>query len=161
MRATNRTTGKRVRIPPRYTQTYKMLAPLNTHWRPATCDEVDCPTVQPANCADVDCGPHLNGWKTVVPAGSDLADLARGSGRQFVEVPVDGGLVEFRFPAGQRCFARHQREGAGPCQQKHVVPLERPGIYVVRGAQTVRFSRSELWAEHWAEHADRIRAAAE
>lgn len=72
-------------------QTFRATAPLSTHWRQATCDEVDCPQ-------------FLNGWKTVLPQGSDLVAVLKGSGRAYATERVADGLVEFVFPAGQPCF---------------------------------------------------------
>jgi hypothetical protein len=123
-------------------KTYGLKAPKATHWRKATCEEVRCPA-------------WLNGWKTVVPSDSMQADYIRArSGRHFIETPAGNGLAEFRFPAGQRCF------GA----DKHVTPLEREPIYIVRdgdwrGNPTGRrrtHARGADWVDDFGTHQLRI-----
>jgi hypothetical protein len=91
------------------TTRYRALRPLATHWREATCAEVDCPN-------------HLFGWKTILPA-TDQANLAliRRSGLSFKEEP-DGALVAFIFEPGQTCF-----EGMA---KKHRTRLERDPIFL-------------------------------
>jgi hypothetical protein len=93
-------------------QTYAALLPLATHWRPATCGEVDCQT-------------QAGGWVTRVDEATDLGQrqahyIRAESGRAFTE-EREGGLTVFTFPAGQECFATHQ------------MPLERPPLLLVRG----------------------------
>lgn len=92
-------------------KTYTVAAPLATHFRPATCEEVDC-----AHWRD--------GWRTVVDESTDLgaaqAAYIRGqSGRRFVE-HREGAAAVFVFEPGQRCFAAHQ------------LPLERDPLLIVR-----------------------------
>lgn len=159
-------------INPRWIQRYEVHAPLRSHWRPATCEEVDCPGVRPARCEEVDCPNYHNGWKTIVPAGSDLVDLARRSGRTFIELPAVAGLVEFRFAAGQQCFAEHDAIG-GPCRQagRHLVQLDKPGLYVLRqgdrrfGSGPVRQftgrNAPEDWRDHFSEHQEKVKQARE
>lgn len=65
--------------------------PLETHWRDATCKEVDCPH-------------YLNGWLMVLPDPGPQVDYVRHSGRHFTEKKVGGGTIEFNFPPGQKCF---------------------------------------------------------
>lgn len=92
-------------------QTFSVHRPLATHWRPATCKEVECPD-------------YLHGWRLRVE-GLDARDvhLATHCGRSFQRVEVAQGETWLVFQAGQACFqaARHQK------------PLERPELYVVRG----------------------------
>lgn len=66
------------------------------------------------------CEAHVNGWKTVVPAGSDHDRwLTYHSNRHFKRKIV-GKMAEYVFPAGQTCF----RGEAG----QHKVSLSRPLI---------------------------------
>lgn len=96
-------------------KTYSFTRPLSTHWRPATC-------------AEVDCAAYLNGWVTRV---DESADLGRGQAayiradrtRRHAETRSADGLTEFTFPAGQACFRASQ----------HRVPLERDPVFMVRG----------------------------
>jgi hypothetical protein len=145
-------------VPGRF-QTYRLLAPLASHHRRATCAEVDCPDWHRAGCGQAGCQYWETGWRTTVPAGSVLERDVRRSGRRFLETPEAAGTVSFLFFPHQQCFAApHWAPGAGPCQVEHFVPLDRPGIYRVdSGASVTRFGeRADLWAEHWAEHADRV-----
>lgn len=126
-------------------KTYEVRAPRATHWRPATCAEVDCPN-------------YLHGWRTILPAGSDLVDLVRHSGRSYVETRAADGLVTFTFEAGQQCFAA----------STHQVPLDRPGLHLVRGGDwradlgTIRqHVRPEDWVDDFATHQQQIADAVE
>lgn len=151
--------GAQPQIPARFTQNYRILAPVRTHHRRATCAEVDCPSIRRAPCETVGCSNYNAGWKTILPAGSPLLEAVRSCGKTFLEKPAEAGLVEFIFPAGQQCFAQHLAPDVGPCQVEHWVSLDRPGIYAVTrpGLRTIRFGeRADLWAEHWAEHADKV-----
>jgi len=92
-------------------KTYSAVAPLATHWRDATCEEVDCPHFQ-------------HGWRTVVDETTELGRrqahyIRTSSGRRFTAT-WDGGVTTFTFEAGQRCFAAHK------------VPLERDPLFLVR-----------------------------
>ena len=92
-------------------QTYAALLPLQSHWRPASCGEVDCQT-------------QAGGWVTRVDEATDLGQrqahyIRAESGRAFTE-RHEAGLTVFTFPAGQECFTAHQ------------VPLERPPLLLVR-----------------------------
>jgi hypothetical protein len=132
------------RIPPQMPvgayKTYSVRAPLETHWRPATCEEADCPN-------------YLNGWKTILPADSDLVEVARHSGRQFTETRTEGGLVEFTFEAGQPCFQT----------SNHRLPNDRPQLYSVRGGDwrgnlgvIRRHTRGADWVDDFANHQDQL-----
>jgi hypothetical protein len=125
-----------------HVQTWNISAPRSTHFRPATC-------------AEVECDPHVHGWVTVVPAGSDLEAIVRRSGRSFTEERRDGGLIAFTFPAGQTCFLVGE----------HVVPLERPELYLVRdgdwrgnprGTRPRRYDKAYQWVDDMATHLERI-----
>lgn len=128
-------------------KTYQLAQPLATHWRAATCAEVDCPH-------------HLHGWKTILPVNDDRIPLIKQSGRRYVERRTEAGLVEFTFEAGQACFQ------AG----EHRAQVGRPELYVVRdgdwrgnprGTPARTHTRPELWVEDFSEHQDRIATAIE
>jgi hypothetical protein len=93
-------------------KTYQVKAPRATHFRPATCKEVDC-------------AAYRNGWVTNVDTntaiGRQQANYIRlHSGRTWAVSEVNN-LASFAFPPGQECF------------REHSVPLEREPLYVVRG----------------------------
>jgi hypothetical protein len=91
-------------------KTYQIVAPRSTHYRPATCREVEC-------------DGYRNGFRTIVPADSLQAQYIRAkSGRAFVEQPGGPGLAEFSFAPGQQCFRASE----------HRIALDREPFYVVR-----------------------------
>lgn len=130
-------------LPAGLMKSYQIAAPLQTHFRPATCAEVDCRAL-------------AAGWTTKVDVSTGLGqEQARYihdlSGRAFTFEHV-GFIVTFTFPAGQRCFTPHQ------------VPLERDPVYVVRGGDWRGDPRGETpvqrtaddWVDDFAEHQDRL-----
>lgn len=125
-------------------KTYEILAPLPTHFRAATCQEIEC-------------AGYVNGWRTtVLPGTPEHAQVLALKGRYSFTGPVrnEDGTDTFTFPAGQQCFRRSQ----------HRVPLEREPLYVVRderAAAPVRRHRAVNWVDDFATHqqmiADRIK----
>ena len=138
-------------LPAQAYQTYAVLAPLSTHWRVASC-------------AEVDCSAHANGWSTTVDEATELGQrqayyIRYRAGRSFTEHRGETGLTVFDFPAGQSCFAT----------DGHRISLERDEIFIRRGGDwrwaepgsTYRHTRPELWVEDFADHQDRIATAIE
>lgn len=134
------------KMPPALYRTFEISSPLSTHWRMATCTEVECQASQ-------------RGWRTVIdtstPEGAERANYIRlHSGRAYTVAETPGSPhVAFTFPAGQRCFAQHK------------VRLERPELFVVRegdwrgnprGTAPRRHSRAEHWVEEFGLHQDRL-----
>lgn len=141
------------RMPVGAYQTYRIVAPVSTHWRPATCAEVECTAYE-------------RGWASTVIAGDDMeATLLRASDglidgrrRRYTRHPQPDGFVRYVFGPGQPCFKA----------STHRVRLDRQEIYLRRGGdwrgnptgEVVRHSRPEHWVEDFGEHqqaiADRI-----
>jgi hypothetical protein len=127
-------------------KTYGFASPLATHWRRATC-------------AEVECGGYTHGWKTIVPADSEQAQYIRAmSGRHFTEKQGDApGLAEFTFSPGQMCFRAAD----------HRMPLERPPLFVVRDGDwrgnptgnSRRHVSADDWVDDFRTHQDRIAQA--
>lgn len=123
-------------------QTYELAVPLPTHWRPATCAEIDCPA-------------YLYGWATtVLPDSADEA-LIRRAGRHFTVERTPDGFLRFVFPAGQPCFAA----------SAHRVQVEREPLYLVRGGDfrgnprripTRVHADATDWVDDFGEHQLRI-----
>lgn len=125
-------------------QTYQIASPLATHYRDATCREVDCER-------------HVKGWNSALDmTREDHAKAATWirmkSGRAFT-VTEAGPIVTFTFPAGQTCF------------EKHKVPVGRPELYLVRGGDwrgnprnipVVRHN-ADTWVDDFANHQDRLK----
>ena len=72
---------------------YVARTPLSSHFRPVTCKEISCPN-------------YVHGWRVVFEEGA-MADLARTSGRRFIEQVEPGGEVGLYFYPEQECFTNH------------------------------------------------------
>lgn len=127
-------------------QTFAIEAPLSTHWRKATCEEVKCPA-------------FFYGWESNIDVGTELGQsqanyIRRHSGRSFTEESRLDGTATFHFPPGQTCFDA----------ASHRVRLERNEIYIVRGGDwrgnPTRERRvhtsAGTWVEEFAEHQDAL-----
>lgn len=125
-------------------KTYQILAPIPSHFRPATCREVEC-------------AGYTRGWRTTVLPDSPQANyIRRSSGRAFTEAPNENGdgTVVFTFPPGQQCFRASE----------HRKSLEREPLYVVRGGdfrgdprgETPVRRRAADWVDDFAEHQQQI-----
>lgn len=134
------------RMPAHVYRTYSIAKPLPTHWRPATCREVNC--------------PRADGWVTVLDETDQAGRLKAWyirchSGRRYRESRNPAGMTVFTFAAGQRCFA------------EHMLPVGRPPLLVVRdgdwrGNPTGwgrRHTRPEHWVEDFATHQDQLATA--
>jgi hypothetical protein len=128
-------------------KTYGLTYPLKTHWKKATCEQVDCEA-------------YIYGWVTSVDVSSDLgreqADyIRRHSGRSFTE--TNPGV--FQFKAGQTCFRAAD----------HRLKLEREPLFVVRHGDyrgnpdgwKIQHDNGANWQEDFAEHQDIITARIE
>ena len=123
-------------------KTYQIVAPTSTHFRPATCREVECRS-------------YMNGWRTtVLPDSPQALYIRRSSGRMFAESRNPDGTVSFTFSAGQTCFRAAD----------HRVSLEREPFYVVRdrdfrgnprGTSPVRRNARD-WVDDFATHQQAI-----
>lgn len=143
----NGSMGMRVapRMTPQAYRSFEVHSPLSTHYRSATC-------------AEVECQHYLSGWLSRIdmstPLGVQQARAIKASGRTFTEESVTGTVVVLRFAAGQACF-----------QAPHKVPTGRPELYVVRdgdwrGNPTGRSRKHKqpvLFVEEFEENLSRIR----
>ena len=118
---------------------YSIKAPLDTHWRAATCAEFDCQF-------------HKNGWTTTVDEATTLGArqstyIRTSSGRHFTTERTEGGLTTFTFPPGQECFTQHR------------IPLERPAYFQIAPIHGGRAHGGEIvspseWTERFSENQD-------
>jgi len=129
------------KLPVNTMKTYTISAPKNTHFRPATCEEVDCKH-------------HREGWVSAIDESTDLGKaqayfIRNKSGRHFKENRDQApGLTMFVFEAGQRCFAQHDMR------------LDRPELFIVRDGdhrgnptgRSKQHARPDDWVEDFAEH---------
>jgi hypothetical protein len=109
-----------------------------------------------------DCRPHRYGWRTSVPAGSDLERALRaamrgdadGHRRHALELPQGDGFLEFLFEPGQPCLA----------VSTHRVPLERPALFVWRsgdwrahtGEARQYGERADQWVDDLHTHTEKL-----
>lgn len=124
-------------ITPARARTYSVASPLATHTRPATCEEVDCQA-------------QAGGFSIPVDPNTDLGRrqiaAIKGSGRHYTTHRTPVGLVEYRFPAGQRCFQQHRRS------------LDRPEWYMRRQTgNTHRHTGPDPWLNDFGGHLDQLR----
>ena len=128
-------------LPAHAFRTFQISAPIATHFRPATCAEVDCPN-------------WLNGWRvqaeTLTP---DLLHAAKTSGRRYREESLAPGATWLVFESGQPCFRSGQ----------HRTPIGRPELYIVRDGdwrqhfgQARQHTRPEHWVEEMSENQQRL-----
>lgn len=131
------------KIGPENYKTYQIVAPIKTHYRDATCHEVDCRA-------------FAAGFRSRIDTSTDLGVrqakyIENSAGRKFTRTQA-GPIVTYDFPAGQRCFTAHR------------VPLEREPLYVVRegdyrgnprGIQPVT-RRAVDWVDDFATHQQNI-----
>lgn len=142
MRPVNRLEAK---LPTAAMKTYQILAPAASHFRPATCAELDCPA-------------HAHGWRTTLDESTDLGKtqawyIRNKSRRRFVEDRDQApGLTTFTFEPGQKCFAQHQER------------LDRPALFVVRGGdwrgnptgESRMHANGDDWVDEFANHQDKL-----
>lgn len=138
------------KLPASAVKTYAIHAPISTHYRKASCQEVDCEA-------------YAQGWATRIDPTTELGKrqlnyIRLKSGRAFHDVTtIDTPIVTLIFNAGQQCFAGHQ------------VPLEREPFYVVRDGDfrgnprgtTPRKMSAPDWTDDFANHQNTIATALE
>lgn len=133
-------------LPAHAMKTYQMAQPVSTHWRPATCAEIECPN-------------YLHGWRVRVEGlDPQLLHAATHSGRKHVVQDVADGETWLVFEPGQACFAA----------STHRTLIGRPQRYFERGGDfrgNPRNERRELnqadWLDSFANHQDHLKTAIE
>jgi hypothetical protein len=140
--------------PPEAYKTFGIANPGATHWRPATCREVDCANL-------------VNGFKVTcdlrTPLGLKQARYVRDTAAErhqpYAHAWLEGDkIIVFIFEAGQECFYAHR------------LPLGRPALFLVRNgdhrgsgrrsADRRIYDRSDQWQDDFATHQDRLAEAA-
>lgn len=123
-------------------RTFQIVSPLSTHWRPATCVEVDC-------------AQYLNGWRVRVEGlPPEMLHTAKTAGRKFTELHVAEGENWLVYEAGQACFRATE----------HKKLLDRQEIYIARDGdfrgnptgQVRKHTRPEFWIEDMQENNSRV-----
>lgn len=123
-------------------RTFQIAAPLKTHWRPATCVEVDCPQYE-------------KGWQVRVEnLTPEMLHAAKTSGRKYTELHVTEGETWLVFESGQACFRASQ----------HRIKLDRQELFVARdgdwrgnpSGNVRRHTRPEFWIEEMNENQGKL-----
>ncbi len=128
-------------------KSYQIAAPVSTHWRPATCEEVRCEK-------------FLGGHQLVIdetsPLGAFQASYAREDRtRAHYEGKQADGMTTFTYPPGQRCFEEHKTR------------LEREERFLItggdwrgnpRGTPAQELNAAD-WVDSFANHQDRLATA--
>lgn len=130
---------------PEQMTTYALDAPSHTHWRRASCAEVDCPN-------------RKTGWRVKLQ-GLDEKMLAfiKSCGKRYHKLEIDATTTYLVFEPGQECFAGD----AG----KHQVPVGRPFLYLVKGGDwrgnplnvpTRVHTSADSWVDDFSTHAETV-----
>lgn len=87
--------------------TFAVRSPLDTHFRKATCEEIDCPE-------------YIQGWQLrkedLTP---ELLYTATHCGRKYQEIQIKEGETYLVFEPGQPCFR----------ESTHIIPNGRPELF--------------------------------
>lgn len=133
---------------PEYFKTYTWTAPLSTHWRRGTCEEVDCADFRLGFVMTVDFSNELGRRQLyyLTKEDKDRHHILQRTG------PYEVKLI---YPPGNQCMKR----------ASHRVPLEREPYYLVCGGdwrgnprqvRTVKHVRAEDWIDDFGIHQDQI-----
>lgn len=127
-------------------RTHAIYAPLDTHWRRATCEEFGCLAFQ-------------HGW-SLDTAGltESQVETAKKSGRTYTTVPGENGADVLVFGPGQPCFRASE----------HRIRIDRPELFIARngdwrgnpdppGTKPTVFSSADSWRDSLGTTLDRIR----
>lgn len=133
-------------------KTYAISAPLATHWRKASCEEIDCEHWR-------------NGWQSIVDEkdarGMAVARYIRKeSGRGFHTERLEDGRTCFIFLPGQMCFSAGSDSHRVQIREENFIL--RSGDY--RGnpdGRSLTFPGARDWVDDFGEHQDRIATAIE
>lgn len=131
--------------------TYRVLAPISTHWIPATCEQVSC----------LD---FLSGFRIDIDEATELGQrqahfIRHDKTRSCAETRTETGLTRFTYQPGNKCFSadQHKRQ-------------VRPDRFLVdggdwrgnpRGIARREHTRAEFWIEDFAENQDRLKTLIE
>lgn len=138
------------RLQPQHKQTYAIRAPLATHWRSATCAEVECEM-------------YVDGWRLNASVVTDAdKKFIRESGRHWTLLDVGNGDQWLVFEPGTPCLLQW---GPGqPFTERHHKVQVRPEIYLLTPGdwrmwcgRGYKFDRPDQWVDDFGTHQDRLR----
>ena len=124
-------------------KTYSVRAPRSTHFRPASCAEVDCPH-------------YLNGWRVRTDTlDEQMIHTATHSGRKFQRLRVSEYENWIVFEAGQSCFQA----------SNHWTRIDKPELFIVRdgdwrgnprGTDARKHANPADWLDDFATHQQKL-----
>jgi len=136
-------------LDPLVKKTYQIRAPLATHWRSATCEEVGCEF-------------FADGWRLRKELLTDRDIYTIGQIRHYVELDVADGETWLVFSPGTPCL-KQWATGQLFTEGHHKLPVGRLGIYRLQPGDwrqyTSRpyvFDKADQWCDDFATHQDRL-----
>lgn len=120
--------------PPNAYETFRVAQPLSTHYRRATCAEIDCKA-------------YREGWTFKLDQiDAQMMHVIKQSGKRYRRQEL-GNDVYLVFEPGQACFAA----------RSHTIPLQRPPFFFrgkgdhrlfrVRKGETISFGHADDWRD--------------
>lgn len=139
-------------LPPQSYKTYGMVMPLRTHFRKATC-------------AEVECDDWVMGFDSIVDITTELGRkqahyILNDKTRSHTFEQIGPSLVKFHFQPGTIPFASPKHD--------HFVRMDRPPLFVVRGGdwrgnprgtEPMVHRNADNWVDDFATHQDRLARA--
>lgn len=137
-------------LPAQAYKSYALRRPLRTHWRKASCEEVNCPDWQ-------------HGWVTTVDTSDELGKrrfdfITHDRTRRHSMQHVGPDLFKFVFGPGFTCYRAHE----------HRTRVDRPPLLLVTGGDWRGNPRRtpayvhrtpENWVDDFATHQERLARA--
>lgn len=135
-------------------QTYQVKAPKPTHFRPATCEEVDCPNWRHGFMTLCDESTEDGARRAAYIRQDKTRSCSEQRGFDHPDHQIDPSITVFVYRPGQECFARAE----------HALPNGRPELYVLRGGdlrgnptQKLRqFRNPQDWVDDFGEHQNKL-----
>ncbi len=116
---------------------YSVAKPVETHTRPAKCEEVDCAAQAGGFVVNVDESTELGQMQAFY--------IRQQAGRAHTESKLVG-LTAFTFPPGEQCFAGHR------------ISLERPEWYsVTERGRRYDHTGPDPWLDDFGTHSDSLK----
>lgn len=134
---------------PRAYRTFRVVAPVSSHWERVGCEKYECPDYRNGFFVDVDTSTDLGQAQYNYLTNKDKS--RKGTMQKMSET-----VYRFTYPPGSRPFAGNNHE--------HYWPIGRPPYYLVhdgdwRGNPTGFkrfFQKPEDWIDMSANHQDQI-----
>lgn len=126
-------------------QTFRIKQPLRTHFRRATCVEVDCERYRHGFKIHTD--PRTQ-------VGQRQAFLIRESGTRHTAVKMPDGMVDYLFAPGTMCFERHYRS----LFREPLTAITRGDWRTPRDRRQPRIMPAGEWLSRFEEHQGAIAA---